>query len=51
MPDLKYCPDCKTTKPVKEFHRLAKSKDGRHFYCKQRGQYHHVSELDMEEVL
>lgn len=32
--DNKYCPDCKETKPVGEFHRSAKSRDGRRTHCK-----------------
>lgn len=32
--DTKLCPKCQQTKPVEEFHRLTKSKDGYQCYCK-----------------
>lgn len=34
MNETKRCPTCRETKPHSEFHRRAKSKDGRYPYCK-----------------
>lgn len=34
IPAMKFCPLCKTTKPLEEFHRSSKNKDGRQSYCK-----------------
>ena len=31
----KYCIQCKQTKPLLEFHKLTKSKDGLQCYCKE----------------
>lgn len=33
-PGMKSCPDCGETKPVDQFHRASKSKDGLSTYCK-----------------
>ena len=36
MDNSKACNDCKQIKPLSEFHRNQKNKDGRHSYCKFR---------------
>lgn len=42
---MKHCASCGTTKPFEDFHRAARSKDGRQAYCKEcRSQAKRVSQ-------